>query len=95
LPVTVNWGERSSNGSLTNHTRIQYIGAAPVAGPNPASLSVLPNNPLITEKFLLQRFVDTNGSTGTALRILRGGAIPNWEAGGDAIGTTEPKPSAR
>ncbi len=89
LPVTVNWGESSNNGSLTNHTRIEYIGAAPVPGANPASFSVLQNNALISQKFPLQRFVDSNGSTGSFAN-LRGGALPN--AGqGTAIGTTEPE----
>jgi hypothetical protein len=88
LPVTLNWGV-PSNGSLTNHDRIQYTGAAPVAGPNPASSSVLQDNALITQRFPLQRFVDTDGSTGSFAN-LRGGALPNAGQGA-AIGTTEPE----
>ncbi len=89
LPVTVNWGTRSNGGSLVNHRRIQYTGAAPVTGPNPVSLSVQQNNLLITENFPLQRFVDTDGSTGSFTNM-RAAALPN--AGqGSAIGTTEPE----
>jgi len=75
LPLTVQW----SNGL------VEYAGAMPVVGPNPASLSVPLNNPLLTPDFPLQRLVDSDGSAGSFTN-LRGGALPNAGLGA-AIGT--------
>jgi hypothetical protein len=75
LPLTVQW----------NNALVQYVGAAPIVGPNPASFNVPLNNPLLTPDFPLQRFVDSDGSAGSFAN-LRGGALPNANLGA-AIGT--------
>ena len=75
LPLTVQW----------DNALVQYVGAAPIVGPNPASFNVPLNNPLLTPDFPLQRFVDSDGSVGSFTN-LRGGALPNANLGA-AIGT--------
>jgi hypothetical protein len=90
LPVTVNWVGSVNGGALTNHEFVEYIGVKPVDDEtcqHPTSLCVQEDNPLVTPNFRLQRFVDSKGDDGSFIN-LRGGALPDWEEGGDAIGTT-------
>lgn len=87
LPVTVNWGELMADNKLGKHTWVRYLDDSLGDKGDRPSYRVEDDNPLITRHFPLQRFVDTDGKGGS-FDNLRGGAIPNREEGGDAIGTT-------